>query len=475
MPEKNMTTPTAGEDRPPVVTILGHVDHGKTSLLDHIRHAQVAAGEIGGITQAIGAYQIEYKGKKITFIDTPGHAAFSAMRRRGGAAADVAILVVAADDSVMPQTIESIEHIKSVGIPFAVAINKVDLPGVNPERVKTDLANNNVYLEGYGGNVPFVNISAKTGAGVDDLLEVILLLAELEELKDNSEASPATALVIESSMHPQIGPLATLLVKQGIFKKNDNLFLVKKNIGKIRSMIDYTGKSIISATPSTPFQVIGLSAVPSVGDIVTNLSSLRGDEVDAAIQETINPLDTDKPTIVLKADVQGSLEAVLGSIKDQANIVASSVGNITDNDIQTAYAANAEILGFNVRIGSNVARLAEIEKVKFTNFRIIYQLFDYLKELQLKKTIAQGPKIIETGQATVLKVFNFGGTIVYGCMVTSGKIKLHDQIQTSRVSSIQVGKANVDEVKKDQEFGLVLTPKMDLKPGDTITATAVES
>lgn len=466
--------------RPPVVTILGHVDHGKTSLLDRIRHAQVASGEIGGITQAIGAYQIEHKGKKITFIDTPGHAAFSAMRRRGGAAADVAVLVVAADDSVMPQTIESIEHIKSAGIPFVVAVNKVDLAGVNPDRVKTDLANNNVYLEGYGGNVPYVNISAKTGTGVDELLEVILLLAELEELKDNSLETPATALVVESSLHPQIGPLATLLVKKGIFKKNGNLFLGSKNIGKIRSMIDYTGKNILIAGPSVPFQVIGLSDVPSVGDILTNSTSPVGaglipPVLPSETSETAIPLDSEKPNILLKADVQGSLEAVFGTIKDRANIVAASVGNVTDSDIQTAYSAGAEILGFNVRISSNVAKLAEIEKVKFTNFRIIYQLFDYLKELQEKKTIAQGPKIIETGQATVLKVFNFGGTIVYGCVVTSGKIKIHDQIGTSRVSSLKVGKDDLSEVKKDQEFGLVLTPKMDLKPGDTITATAVES
>ncbi len=469
MPENTSAT------RPPVVTILGHVDHGKTSLLDRIRHAQVAAGEVGGITQAIGAYQIEHHGHKITFIDTPGHSAFSAMRRRGGQAADVAVLVVAADDSVMPQTVESIEHIKSAGIPFVVAVNKVDLPGVNPDRVKTDLANNNVYLEGYGGNIPFVNISAKTGVGVDELLEIILLLAELEELKDNSADIPATALVIESSLHPQIGPLATLLVKSGVFNKNDNLFLAKKNIGKIRSMIDFTGKTITSAPPSMPFQVIGLAEVPSVGDLLTNL--LTTPEASSGIESSAEAtlFDSEKPTILLKADVQGSLEAVLGFIKNQANIVASSVGNVTDSDIETASAAGAEILGFNVRIGSNVARLAEIEKVKFTNFRIIYQLFDYLKGLQDKKTLAQGPKIIETGQATVLKVFNFKGTIVYGCLVNSGKIKLHDQIQSSRVSSIQVGKANVDEVKKDQECGLVLSPKMDLKPGDIITATAVES
>ncbi|KKT40039.1 hypothetical protein A3K29_01475 [Candidatus Collierbacteria bacterium RIFOXYB2_FULL_46_14] len=461
--------------RPPVVTILGHVDHGKTSLLDRIRHAEVAAGEIGGITQAIGAYQIEYKGQKITFIDTPGHAAFSAMRHRGGQAADVAILLVAADDSVMPQTIESIEHIKSAGIPFVVAVNKVDLPGVHPDRVKTDLASNGVYVEGYGGNIPLVNISAKTGAGVEDLLEVILLLAELEELKDNSSETPATALVIESSLHPQIGPLATLLVQKGTFKKNDGLFLVKKNIGKVRSMIDYTGKTILQATPSTPFQVIGLSDVLSVGDIITNISTSLSASVQTSVPDLANVLNSEKPTILLKADVQGSLEAILGSIKDQANIVHASVGNVSDTDIQTALSAGAEILGFNVRISGSVAKLAEIEKIRFTNFRIIYQLFDYLKELQEKQTIAQGPKIIETGQATVLKVFNFGGIIVYGCVVTSGKIKITDKVQNSKISSLQANKSEVLEVKKDQEFGITLVPPIELKPGDIMTATTIEA
>lgn len=465
MPEKISAT------RPPVVTILGHVDHGKTSLLDRIRHAEVAAGEIGGITQAIGAYQIEHNGKKITFIDTPGHAAFSAMRQRGGQAADVAILVVAADDSVMPQTVESIEHIKSAGIPFVVAVNKVDLAGSNPDRVKTDLASNGVYVEGYGGNIPLVNISAKTGDGIDDLLEVILLLAELEELADNSEETPATALVVESLLHPKTGPLATLLVKSGVFQKNNDLFSGKKNIGKIRSMVDYKGKTILEATPSVPFQVIGLSSVPSVGEIISNRAT---ESAKISLKSDVVAMDADKPTILLKADVQGSLEAILGTIKDRANIVSATVGNVTDSDIETAQAAGAEILGFNVHISSNVAKLAEIEKVKFSNFRIIYQLFDYLKDVQEKKTIAQGPKIIETGQATILKVFNFKGTIVYGCLVTSGKIKIGDKILTSKISSIQVGKASVEEAKKDQECGLVITPQIDLKVGDIMTATTIE-
>jgi len=472
MTEIISATPRAAAARPPVVTILGHVDHGKTSLLDHIRHAEVAAGEIGGITQAIGAYQIEHDGKKITFIDTPGHAAFSAMRRRGGQAADVAILLVAADDSVMPQTQESIEHIKSAGIPFVVAVNKTDLPGVNPERVKTDLANNGVYVEGYGGNVPLVNISAKTGAGIDELLEIILLLAELEELKDNSSEA-AKAVVIESSLHSQKGPLATLLVKQGTFKKNDDLFDGEENYGKIRSMVDYKGNAIYEATPSTPFQVIGLAKVPNVGDIMTTSSSQLGADTTSTFRID-KESDDEKPTIILKADVQGSLEAILASIKDQANIVAASVGMVSDTDIQTAISSGAEILGFNVKMASSVIRLAEIEKVKFTNFRIIYQLFDYLKELGAKKIIDQGPKIIEMGQAKVLKVFNFSGVIVYGCMVISGKIRLGDTVSSSKITSIKMNKADISEAKKDQEIGLVITPNIELKAGDIMTATTIE-
>lgn len=459
--------------RPPVVTILGHVDHGKTSLLDRIRNSSVASGEIGGITQAIGAYQITHNGKKITFIDTPGHAAFSAMRRRGGQAADIALLIVAADDSVMPQTRESIEHIKTANIPFVVVVNKTDLPGVNPEKVKTDLANNDVYVEGYGGNIPIINISAKSGQGVDELLEIILLLAELEELKNNEKVEPATAIVVESSLHPQKGPLATLLTKEGTFEKNQEIFNGVTSIGKIRSMIDYSGKTIDKATPSTPFQVLGLSSVPNVGDIIANKKSeLQNNKSE---QNTSFNIDESKPTIVLKSDVQGSLEAIATSIKDYANIISSSVGMVTDTDVQTAIAGEAEIIGFNVKIGAPVAKIAEIEGVKFSNFKIIYQLFDYLKDLQNKKEESLGPKIIEVGQAKILKVFNFSGTIVYGTVVLSGKIKLGDNVNNSKVVSLKNGKSDVDEVKKDQEFGLVLKPNFELKEGDIITATNTEN
>lgn len=463
---------TISATRPPVVTILGHVDHGKTSLLDRIRNASVAAGEAGGITQAIGAYQITHNGQKITFIDTPGHAAFSAMRQRGGQAADVAVLIVAADDSVMPQTKESIEHIKSAGIPFVVAVNKVDLEGVSPDRVKTDLANNGIFVEGYGGNVPIVNISAKTGAGVEDLLEIILLLAELEDLKDNSSVCPATALVIESSMHSQKGPLATLLVKSGTFNKNSLLFDGETDYGKIRSMVDYSGKPLSKATPSTPIQVIGFSTVPNVGDVIT--SEPCSGSADKGTQDALSVKDEEKPTIILKADVQGSLEAIINSIKDQANIMSSSVGLVTDSDIETAVATNAQILGFNSKMPSPVAKLAEVEHVKFTNFKIIYKLFDYLKDLQAQKTASAGPKTITVGEAKVLKTFNFAGTVVYGCLVTSGKLRIGDTIEGSKITSLKANKLDVEEVKKDKECGVVLTPPIDIKVGDIMTATTLE-
>ncbi len=466
MPENN--------SRPPVVTILGHVDHGKTSLLDRIRNTSVASGEVGGITQAIGAYQIVYQGKKITFIDTPGHAAFSAMRKRGGQAADIALLIVAADDSVMPQTRESIEHIKEANIPYVVVVNKTDLAGVNPERVKTDLANNDVYVEGYGGNIPIVNISAKSGQGVDELLEIILLLAEMEDLKNNDSVNPASATVIESSMHPQKGPLATILVSEGTFQKNQELFAGATSIGKIRSMIDYNGKNLNEAPPSTPFQVIGLSAVPNVGDIITSAPTVEQNKKTIKNIAGTGERSIEKPNIILKSDVQGSLEAILNTIVEYANVVDSSVGMVTDTDIQTAISTGAEILGFNVKINASVARLAEIEKVSFTNFKIIYQLFDYLKDLQFKKEESLGPKIVETGQLKVLKSFNFSGTIVYGCTVTSGKIKIGDKVNGSTIVSLKSNKLDVPEVKKDQEFGLVIKPNLELKEGDIMTATEAQ-
>ncbi len=454
--------------RPPVITVLGHVDHGKTSLLDRIRKANVAARELGGITQAIGAYQIDHNGQKITFIDTPGHAAFSAMRARGGNIADVAILIVAADDGVMPQTKESIEHIKAAGIPYVVAINKVDLPQADVLKVKSDLAEAGEYVEGYGGNLPVVEISAKTGAGIDKLLETVLLLAELEELKDTSHES-TSAVVIESQLHPHKGPLATLLVKTGQLSAKDDLFLGSKKLGKVRSMNLASGESASIATPATPVAILGFEEVPQVGDIITTKATadipkgaILGKSVNIDTLET-----TVKPNVIIKADVAGSLEAILGSLPETINIVSSSVGGVTESDVLMGSNNHATIVCFNVKAAGTVTKLAEIEKVEVVTFGIIYELFDFVKELSERAGKAAALRII--GEAKVVKTFPFNNQTVYGCVVSSGKIRIGDLVgDKSKVISLRIGKDTVKEAKKDQECGLILEPVLDYKPGDTI-------
>jgi len=454
--------------RPPVITVLGHVDHGKTSLLDRIRKANVAARELGGITQAIGAYQIDHNGQKITFIDTPGHAAFSAMRARGGSVADVAILIIAADDGVMPQTKESIEHIKAAGIPYVVAINKVDLPQADVLKVKTDLAEAGEYVEGYGGNLPVVEISAKTGAGIDKLLETVLLLAELEELKDTSN-EPTSAVVIESQLHPHKGPLATLLVKTGQLTSKDDLFLGTKKLGKVRFMSLASGETTTLATPATPVAILGFEEVPQVGDIITTKET--ADVVKGAIlgkSVSVTTLETTvRPNVIIKADVAGSLEAILGSLPDTINIVFSSVGGVTESDVLMGSNNHATIVCFNVKAAGTVAKLAEIEKVEVVTFGIIYELFDFVKELSERAGIAAALRII--GEAKVVKTFPFNNQTVYGCVVSSGKIRIGDLVgDKSKVISLRIGKDMVKEAKKDQECGLILEPVLDYKPGDTI-------
>lgn len=455
--------------RPPVITVLGHVDHGKTSLLDRIRHANVQAGEVGGITQAIGAYQIDHQGKILTFIDTPGHAAFSQMRTRGGSVADVAVLVVAADDGVMPQTKESIQIIKQAGIPYVVAINKVDLPDANVLKVKGDLAEVGEYVEGYGGNVPVCEISAKTGQGVDHLLETILLLAELEELTDTSK-EPAQAVVIESLLHPQKGPLATLLVKSGVFKVKDELYFGQEKIGKIRSMLAHDGKSLSEAGPSVPCQVLGFLKVPGVGDHITTAPGVIQTLTPQASKNAPSVVDESlRPNIILKADVVGSLEAIIGSLPENVNIVSSSVGSVTESDVQLAVADHAVIVCFNAKANAIVTRLAEVEKVTIVNFGIIYELFDYLKELV--ENLGKANQVEVLGEAKIVKTFPFNDQIVYGSLVTSGRIRIGDKVgDNAKVISIRIGKESLKEVKKDQECGIILEPNLDLKPGDSIIA-----
>lgn len=454
--------------RPPVITVLGHVDHGKTSLLDRIRNANVAAGEAGGITQAIGAYQITHQGKLITFIDTPGHAAFSAMRARGGQAADIAILVVAAEDGVMPQTRESIEHIQKASIPFIVAINKVDLPDANILKVKQGLADCNVYVEGYGGNTPVVEISAKTGAGFDTLLETIVLLAELEDLKDTSKL-PMAALVIESSLHPQKGPIATLLVKDGVLSNKDDLYLGTQKIGKVRSLLTPKGESVEKALPSAPVQVLGFTSVPPVGELISVTSNLGLQKDNSKLQRAAALIDeADRPQIILKADLAGSLEALLGSLPNTVTVINSGVGAVSESDVQQAQVNHAMIVCFNLKTPTNAARLASVDGVEILNFKIIYELFDYLKEIS--KILKEKNNPTPTGEALIKKLFPFNDQTVYGCLITSGRIRVNDSISGSKVVSIRVGKESVKEAKKDVECGLILEPAQNFKEGDILSA-----
>lgn len=462
MPTKKITT------RPPVVTILGHVDHGKTSILDYIRHSNIQEKESGGITQAIGAYQVTHQDKNITFIDTPGHEAFTSMRSRGGQVADIAILVIAADDGVMPQTKESIKHIKKAKIPYVVAINKTDLPGVNLDKTKTGLAEMGEYVEGYGGNIPFVEVSAKTGKGIDKLLEILLLLSELEELKDSSSQTPALGIVIESQLDPHQGPLATLLVKQGVFKLNDSLFTQKEPYGKIRTMFSAQGKKLSQAHPSTPVRICGLSQTPPVGEVLGNKAFSSSDfKTDTPSSQSNQEINPEKPSLIIKADVQGSLEAITERLDNQVNLISCGVGNVTESDVDMASINHAQILGFNVKMGSSVSKFAQVEKISFKNFTIIYHLFEFVADLVESTKTPPPPE--EKGTAKVLKIFNIDQQKIIGAIVLSGKISLNDFInQKHKVLSLQVGKDQVEEVKKDQEFGLLLNPELDTKPGDTI-------
>lgn len=450
--------------RPPIVTILGHVDHGKTSVLDKIRSTNVQAKESGGITQNIGLYQVVHQGKTITFIDTPGHEAFAAMRSRGGQIADIAILVVAADDSVKPQTKESIKHIKKAKIPYLVAINKIDVAGADIDKVKKDLSEIGEYLEGFGGKIPFVAVSAKTGEGIDKLLELILLLSEMEELKDTPNNSPARAIVVETQLHSQIGPLVTLIVKQGIFNLNDQLFLDTKQVGKIRAMNSSVDEPITKASASTPIQIQGFKKNPFVGDVITNKPA----DLDQLKQKNKQKLkiDKNKPTFVVKAVNKGGLEAVLDKIGKKINLISAGVGSVSGKDIEIAAINHAKIIGFNSKISASVKKLAATEAVSFKNFSIIYHLFEYIDELLEQKKPSLPPK--ETGQIKIKKIFNIDNKIILGGLVISGKVSIGDLVKTSKIVSLQSAKESLESVKKDQECGLILFPNLDIKEGEVI-------
>lgn len=475
------------QERAPIVTILGHVDHGKTSLLDFIRKSAVADREHGGITQAIGAYQVENDGKKITFIDTPGHAAFEKMRSRGARVADIAVLVVAIDDGIMPQTVEAIKHIQSAHVPMIVAVNKIDLPGVNVsvqmEKIKKQLSDNQVLVEEYGGDVPIIQLSARTGEGVDKLLEMITLVSEVTEIRGDADA-PLHAVVIESNIDKAKGPIATLIIRNGTLHKSEQIEVggVK---GRIRGIFDFQGKALDSAGPSTPVEVLGLEAVPAVGATV-------GEEYHQAegvskIESLLDKLKKDQSSVlrvVVKADKAGSLEAVTEALQtfntDEAEhlkIISSGTGDISDNDVQTAAAVSAIVIGFNVKIAKSAERLIEIDHVLVRTYNIIYELIDEIRDV-VEGMLEKGALEEVFGQAQIIAEFPYGKTDrIAGCRILDGvftkgpKVKIvrgDDIIAETKIKSLKKVREEVVRVEKGDECGIMFADPVEFAVGDVI-------
>ncbi|MFN9771332.1 MAG: translation initiation factor IF-2, partial [Burkholderiales bacterium] len=494
--------------RPPVVTIMGHVDHGKTSLLDYIRRTKVAAGEAGGITQHIGAYHVETPRGIITFLDTPGHEAFTAMRARGAKATDIVILVVAADDGVMPQTIEAIHHAKAAGVPIVVAMNKIDKPEANPDRVKQELVAQEVVPEEFGGESPFVAVSARTGQGVDDLLENVLLQAEVLELTAPVEA-PAKGIVIEARLDKGKGPVATVLVQSGTLKRGD-VVLAGSAYGRVRAMLDEAGKAIAEAGPSIPVEVQGLSEVPSAGEEVVGIADERKAreialfrqgkfrDVKLARQQAAkleNMLEqmtegaAQTLALIVKADVQGSQEALsqsmlkLSTDEVKVQIVHAAVGGITESDINLATASKAVVIGFNVRADQAARKLAEANGVDIRYYNIIYDAVDEVKAA-MSGMLAPEKREETIGTVEIREIFTVSkiGNIA-GCMVTEGIVRRGSRVRllrdsvvvwTGELDSLKRFKDDVREVREGFECGLTLKNNNDIKVGDQLEVFEVK-
>ncbi len=485
------------ESRAPIVTILGHVDHGKTTLLDTIRKANVAAGEAGGITQAISAYQVKKHGQMITFIDTPGHEAFSGMRERGVSIADIAILVVAADDGVRPQTKEVIQFINEKKLPVIVAINKVDKPDARPDRVKQELAEHGILFEGWGGDVICVEVSAKAGTNIDTLLESILLVAEVEDFQADYKRD-GLAVVLESHLDPQKGPVATILVKTGTLKVGQDI-IAGSAFGRVRRIEDFMGKSRESAGPSVPATLYGFGDVPQVNDVVQvvsgkSLARLKSQEAllkEGEVKRVAKKEDESvkQLPIILKADVQGSLEAIqqiLGAIEHPEvalDEVSTGVGAITESDVKLAASAGARIYGFNAEPTSVAKRMAESAGVTIQTFNIIYKLVEAVK---VDMSDLLPPEIIRTdhGNLSVLAIFKTGKRdMIVGGRVASGKMVRKSRIEVKRdgeivgdglMTNLQKNKENADEVGQGNECGVVFEGPVKIAVGDTLVSYTVE-
>lgn len=488
--------------RPPVITIMGHVDHGKTTLLDHIRKSRVAEGEFGGITQHIGAYQVSVKGKKITFLDTPGHEAFTAMRARGAMITDIVIIVVAADDGVMPQTREAVAHALAANVPIIVAINKIDKPGADPQRIMTEVSELGLMPEEWGGDVPYVNISAKKGIGIDELLETVTVVAELAELKANPKRM-AYGSVIEGRLDKGRGPVATLLIQNGTLRSG-NPIVVGATYGRVRQLVDDRGREIKSAGPATPVEITGLNDVPEAGDKFMVFETERearhvGEErAQKKIEEERNSTsamslddlfsqmksgEVVDLNIIVKADVNGTAEAVKSSLEKidvegaRVNVIRSTVGAISESDILLASASKAIIYGFNVRPDANVRRKADEEGVEIRLHQVIYKMVEEI-EAAMKGMLAPEMEEVVTGQAEIRHIYKVSkiGNIA-GCYVTDGSIKRDCGIRLIRegiivyegkLASLKRFKDDAKEVNQGYECGLTIENYNDIKEGDIV-------
>ena len=490
--------------RPPVVTVMGHVDHGKTSLLDAIRHTNVTGIEAGGITQHIGAYAVIVNNKKIVFLDTPGHEAFTAMRARGAKVTDIAILVVAADDGVMPQTIEAISHSKAAGVPIIVAINKIDKPDSNLDRIKQELSDNGLVPEEWGGDTIIAPVSAKNRTGIEELLEMILLVAEMQELKANPNRK-AIGTIIEAQLDKGKGPLATVLVQKGTLNIGDMVVSGTAN-GRIRAMLDEKGKKVKRATPSIPVVILGLSEVPNAGDLIfavenekaaRHLSSIKKDKIREVqmkqspkvslddLFERIKQGEIKDLNIIVKGDVRGTIEALSQSLNKlntdevKVNLIHGGVGGITESDIMLASASNAIVIGFNVRPNLNAIEIARKEEVDVRTYRVIYEA---IEDIQAAVKGMHAPKIVEEvlGRAQVRETFRLPtGNTIAGVYVVSGKITRNSRMRLLRddivifdgnVSSLKRFKDDAREVQTGYEAGLGLENFNDIKEGDNLEA-----
>jgi translation initiation factor IF-2 len=487
--------PSELQPRAPIVTVMGHVDHGKTSLLDAIRTTEVAAGERGGITQHIGASEVSHDGKRVVFLDTPGHEAFTAMRARGARVTDIAVVVVAADDGVMPQTLEAISHAKAAKVPIVIALNKIDKPDANPERVKTELTEAGIVVEEYGGDVPLVPVSAKTRVGLDELFEMILLVADLQELKANPKRS-AIGTIVEAQLDKGRGPVATALIQTGTLKVGD-IIVVGETFGRVRALENDKGKRVTKAGPASAVVVLGLAEVPAAGDILrvvadekaarTMVETRKADTAarsgDGSGRATLEDLyrqiqagQAKELRIILKSDVSGSLGAITHALELRLNVLLEGAGDITDNDIMLAAASNAIVVGFNTKITDTARRAADTEGVDVRLYDIIYKLTDDIGAA-LKGLLE--PVVVEVveGRAEVRQIFRVGkSTVIAGSFVTDGRIvrggarvwRGGKVVATDKIESLRRFRDDVREVLANYECGIGLAGYHDLEEGDII-------